>query len=197
VVAHQLGEADQRLARKGAEKHAALEKRRVFAPDRVQVLSVVPESPSLADWAFVVDAADAEDERVIEGDLPDGQTLFGPPHHVARFSVDLLRPPAIERGDRQRRHVVPLERKVVPRRDVGETLGKGKEVDSCPGAPDGLKGGAGIAQEVVLFRREAGDADEPSPDLNVLAEDLHRPTVAPPRRRAMNMEGGTNDASPI
>jgi hypothetical protein len=72
---------------------------------------VVHEGPALSDRSFVVDPADCIHQFVGEANFADLYSfLFRPAHLVSHLGPDLSFVPVIERGDRQDRQVIDLER---------------------------------------------------------------------------------------
>src|SRR5207247_7677216 len=77
---------------------------------------------------------------------------------------------------------VPLEPQPVLRAAVGPPRDERQDVDAHPAAPQGVQRRLGIVQEVVTLGDEAGDADEPAPDVKVLTANLHARLRSPEPR---------------
>src|SRR2546428_7428427 len=173
-VAYELGETNQAVAEKRADKDTPVKESRSLPAHSLEILPVVPERLPLSDRRLIVDGGDPLNKDVVERNLPDRHpVLCGSPDHVPSLIVDLSRQPVVEGGHTQGGHVVPLHRIVVLWRGLRQLLGEREEVDPDPGLSHSVDRSIRILQELEPLRLEAGNADHPSLNLNALAANLH------------------------
>src|SRR5438132_3843343 len=116
----QLSKANQGVVEIRPNENVTVEKRRCLPTNSLQIFSIMRKPFALTDRAFIVDGPDTSNERLINRDFPDGNSLLPcSTCHISGLVIDLLCPPVVKRRYWQHGEVIPLHRVGVLRRGIG------------------------------------------------------------------------------
>src|SRR5580700_1417241 len=173
-VTDHFDEANDLVTEKRRDKDAAVEVGGFFAAHRFEIFPVVAERPSLADRALVVYLPYSLNERVIEGNLPnDDSLLLGLLGLIPGLEAELLVPPVVEGGYREGGKVVPLHRVTIFGLGFLHPLHECEKVDAGSGLAQAIEHRLRIVQKVIFFRVQTGDPNEASVDPDFPVTYLH------------------------
>src|SRR2546426_2064475 len=179
-VAYELGETNQAVAEKRADKDTPVKESRSLPAHSLEILPVVPERLPLSDRRLIVDGGDPLNKDVVERNLPDRHpVLCGSPDHVPSLIVDLSRQPVVEGGHTQGGHVVPLHRVAIFRRSVRQLLHECEKVDPDSGFTKAGERRIRIFKELESVSLKTCYPDESSLDPDLLVAGPHKSTPFP------------------